>query len=96
MRRLLWIALAGIAVVAAAVARRRYARDRAEQLHPLDALAATLPAVDDLTRDELYAWAKRLDIPGRSRMRKSELAEALRHPPPGTARARGDRTRLTG
>jgi hypothetical protein len=44
---------------------------------PLDDLAATLPHVDDLTRDELYAWARRLDIPRRSRMRKAELADAV-------------------
>ena len=78
MRRLVWIALAGIGLVAAAVARRRNARHRAEQLDPLSSLSATLPAVDDLTRDELYAWAQRLDIPRRSRMRKAELAEAVR------------------
>jgi hypothetical protein len=30
-----------------------------------------------IARDDLYAWAKRLDIPQRSRMRKSELAEAV-------------------
>ena len=78
MKRLVWIALAGVGVVAAVIARRRYAPSRAEQLQPLDSPSATLPAVDDLTRDELYAWAKRLDIPRRSRMRKDELAEAVR------------------
>lgn len=39
--------------------------------------AASAPS--DLTRDELYERAKQLDIPGRSRMRKSELAEAVRN-----------------
>ena len=29
------------------------------------------------TRDELYAAAKRLDIPGRSRMRKAQLQRAV-------------------
>ncbi len=29
------------------------------------------------TRDQLYAEAKRLDIPGRSRMRKDELEDAI-------------------
>jgi hypothetical protein len=31
------------------------------------------------TRDELYAEARRADIPGRSRMSKAELARALNH-----------------
>ena len=79
MRRVVSIALAAAGVAAAWAARRpRSARDAARRLHPLDSLSATLPAVDDLTRDELYAWAKRLDIPRRSRMRKAELAEAIR------------------
>ena len=32
---------------------------------------------DSATRDELYAAAKRLDIPGRSSMRKAELQRAV-------------------
>ena len=35
------------------------------------------PADDPRSKDELYAEAQRLDIPGRSRMTKSELAAAL-------------------
>jgi hypothetical protein len=31
-----------------------------------------------LTRAELYDWAKKADLPGRSRMSKDELAKALR------------------
>ncbi|HEY0485906.1 MAG TPA: hemerythrin domain-containing protein [Mycobacteriales bacterium] len=42
--------------------------------------AADAPADDlgDATRDELYEKAKEADIPGRSGMKKDELAEALR------------------
>lgn len=32
---------------------------------------------DDVTREELYERAKALDIPGRSKMSKDELAQAL-------------------
>ena len=44
------------------------------------------------TRDELYAEARRLDIPGRSKMNKAELGEAVesargRSRRPGTAKA---------
>ena len=78
MRRLVVIAIAALGAVAALVVRRRQVRAVADQLHPLDSLSDTLPPVDELTRDELYAWAKRLNIPRRSRMRKGELAEAVR------------------
>lgn len=37
-----------------------------------------LAGVGELTRDELYAKARRLGIDGRSRMAKQELAEAVR------------------
>lgn len=33
---------------------------------------------DDLTRAELYTWARQADVPGRSRMSKDELVDALR------------------
>lgn len=36
--------------------------------------------VDDRTRPELYAEARRRDIPNRSKMTKAELARALSHP----------------
>jgi hypothetical protein len=34
-------------------------------------------SLDSMTRDELYELARQLDIPGRSRMKKSELRAAL-------------------
>ena len=77
MRRILVIAILGIVALVAVAARRRSVAD-AELADPLDALATSLPPVDELTRDELYAWARRLDIPRRSRMRKAELADAVR------------------
>jgi hypothetical protein len=33
--------------------------------------------LDDMTRDELYELARELDIPGRSRMKKTELRAAV-------------------
>jgi hypothetical protein len=40
---------------------------------------AVAPArsLDSMTRDELYDLARQLDIPGRSRMKKTELRAAL-------------------
>ncbi len=35
-------------------------------------------SLDTLTRDELYELARERDIPGRSRMKKDELRDALR------------------
>ena len=35
-------------------------------------------ALDTLTRDELYEIAKELDIPGRSKMKKPDLLDAVR------------------
>jgi hemerythrin superfamily protein len=37
----------------------------------------TAPPASELTRDELYEQAKRQDVPGRSKMNKDELAEAV-------------------
>jgi hypothetical protein len=34
-------------------------------------------SLDSMTRDELYELARQLDIPGRSRMKKTELRAAL-------------------
>jgi hypothetical protein len=36
-------------------------------------------ALDTMTRDELYELAREQDIPGRSKMKKSELVAALKH-----------------
>ena len=41
------------------------------------AVAGPEPAPRTRTRDELYEIAKRLDIPGRSRMNKAELEAAV-------------------
>jgi hypothetical protein len=43
----------------------------------LSAADADDAAADDLTRDELYARARELDVPGRSQMNKDELREAV-------------------
>jgi hypothetical protein len=50
--------------------RRTKRRERA-------AARARGPAAERVTRKELYAEARRRDIPGRSRMSKSQLARAL-------------------
>jgi len=34
-------------------------------------------SLDSMTRDELYEMARQLDIPGRSRMKKTDLRAAL-------------------
>lgn len=73
------LAIVSLGALAALAIRRarRHARFEPLPADPLDAWAATIPDVDSLTRDDLYAWAKRLEIPQRSRMRKAELAEAV-------------------
>lgn len=50
-----------------------------QELPELDEDAAGEATIDvtDSTRDELYATAQELDIPGRSNMSKAELAEAI-------------------
>lgn len=48
---------------------------RADMVFSLAAGAA--PGLTSMTRDELYAAAQELDIEGRSRMKKDELAEAV-------------------
>lgn len=47
-----------------------------EPATPAEPEAATEPA-DPRTRQELYAEAQRLGIPGRSKMRRDELARAV-------------------
>ncbi len=37
------------------------------------------PKYEEWTRDDLYDKAKEVDIPGRSKMDKGELIDALRH-----------------
>jgi Rho termination factor-like protein len=71
MRRLL-ISLAAVVVfVAAAVA---IVRSRGAS--PSEGIVSERP-LDAMTRDELYELAQELDIPGRSRMKKTELRTAL-------------------
>jgi len=71
VRKLLLALLAVAAAFAAAVLilrrGRRTAPERVVSERPLDTL----------TRDELYDLAREHDIPGRSKMKKAELLEAL-------------------
>jgi hypothetical protein len=72
MRRPVLIALAAFAaVMAAAVAILRRAHgERIEQV-------VSERPLDTLTRDELYELGRELDIPGRSKMKKTELRAVL-------------------
>ena len=75
MRRPVLIALAVLgALVTALVAVWRLRAD-----HEIAPLAPDQP-LDSMTRDELYELARERDIPGRSRMKKAELRDALRRP----------------
>lgn len=89
-QRTVVIGLAAVAGVLAAVrarlasARKAPPRDRAEPEVPPRRAQPELPpprggTADGapLSRDELYEEAKRLDIPGRSRMKKAELEAAI-------------------
>jgi hypothetical protein len=68
MRRLL-IGIAAIAAFfACAVAVLKH--------HAGEGVSSERP-LDELTRDELYEIARELDIPGRSRMKKTDLRAAL-------------------
>ena len=72
MRKGLVIALAALALALAAgvtiLLRARASRP--------EGVVAERP-LDTLTRDELYDLARELDIPGRSRMKKTELRAAV-------------------
>ena len=75
MKRPFLIALAALAaVMAAAVAI--LLRARAERVQPAERVVSERP-LDTMTRDELYVLARELDIPGRSKMNKTELRAAL-------------------
>ena len=81
MRKVALVVLAAFAVFAAAVAILR--RGQRERPAPTERAAPTEGVVserslDTLTRDELYELARERDIPGRSRMKKDELRDALR------------------
>jgi hypothetical protein len=56
--------------VAAAIASRARSSGSSDSSRPR--------ALDDLTREELYARAQEADIPGRSEMSKQQLVDALR------------------
>ena len=70
MRRLLIGIAAVAALFACAVAVLKHHAD------PDEGVASERP-LDEMTRDELYALAQELDIPGRSRMKKTDLRAAL-------------------
>ena len=71
MRKLSLISLAVLGALVAAVAI--LLRARAERV---ERVVSERP-LDTMTRDELYEIARELDIPGRSRMKKTELRAAL-------------------
>jgi DNA end-binding protein Ku len=59
-----------LALLAAVAVLRRSDPSQGEAVAPARSL-------DSMTRDELYDLARQLDIPGRSRMKKTELRAAL-------------------
>ncbi len=72
----------GLAAVSALLAAANAWLARARRVAPpygvpSDVPRPAVPHGDSVTRDELYEAAKRLDIPGRSRMRKAELQRAV-------------------
>ncbi len=71
MRKLLLIGLAVLgAVIAGLIAMRRL------RAAPDEGIISEKP-LDTMTRDELYELAREFDIPGRSKMKKTELRVAL-------------------
>jgi DNA end-binding protein Ku len=81
MTRRVYIALASaIALVVAAVALRTRARRAAQDepgQSPRPEGVVSARELDRLTRDELYARARAENVPGRSKMKKAELRDAL-------------------
>lgn len=57
---------------------------------PADVAAKTRPFRDHRTKAELYAEARRRDLPGRSSMNKAALAAALADPAPSVRRRKSD------
>ena len=74
MRKFSLISLAVLGAVIAAVAI--LLRARAERVEEVERVVSERP-LDTMTRDELYELARELDIPGRSKMKKTELRAAL-------------------
>ena len=77
MRKAAVLALAVCAAFAAAVAILRRGRPQPVEEGPREGVVSER-SLDTLTRDELYDLARERDIPGRSRMKKDELRDALR------------------
>ena len=75
MRRAALVMIAVAAAFAAAVAVLR--RGRTAPVEPAAERVVSERPLDSMTRDELYKLASELDIPGRSRMKKTELRDAL-------------------
>ena len=74
MRKTVFVVLTALAVaVAIALLRRGQPGFPAASVSP-----DSEPSLDGLTRDELYGLAQERDIPGRSKMKKDELRDALR------------------
>ena len=80
MRRAFLVGLAAIAAALIAARRRRHEpvalAEPVERTAPVERVVSERP-LDTMTRDELYELARELDIPGRSRMKKTELRAAL-------------------
>jgi hypothetical protein len=84
MRRILTLALAAtVAALVAAGIRRLLEPDQRQAMRPAqNAGSSERPAKQGSsrqgpTRDELYSEAQRLEIEGRSKMNKKQLAEAV-------------------
>ena len=65
-----------LTALAVAVAIALLRRGRPDPTASVDGQADS--SLDGLTRDELYELAQERDIPGRSKMKKDELRDALR------------------
>ena len=75
MKKALLAAAAVMGALLAAIMILR--RDRSVTPRVGEGVVAEQP-LDSMTRDELYELARERDIPGRSRMKKDELRDALR------------------
>jgi hypothetical protein len=77
MRRAFLVGLAALAAIAAAlIAARRRRPEPVERTEPVERVVSERP-LETMTRDELYELARELDIPGRSRMKKTDLRAAV-------------------
>jgi hypothetical protein len=68
------------ALIRTAPSRRQELTDIVNRVRPTDSSSGSSrpAALEDLTREELYARAQEADIPGRSEMSKEQLVDALR------------------